>query len=72
MVTIMRRERAASLLAATPLFSGLSQPELLRLAEATAERVYRRGQFLFHLATGYSSLPTAWSRWWSPRPTARR
>jgi CRP/FNR family cyclic AMP-dependent transcriptional regulator len=48
MVTIMRRERAASLLAATPLFSGLSQPELLRLAEATAERVYRRGQFLFH------------------------
>lgn len=36
------------MLAATPLFSGLSQPELLRLAEATAERIYQRGQFLFH------------------------
>jgi CRP/FNR family transcriptional regulator, cyclic AMP receptor protein len=44
----MRRERAASLLAATPLFSGLSQPELLRLVEAAAERNYARGQFLFH------------------------
>jgi CRP-like cAMP-binding protein len=44
----MRPERAAALLAGTPLFGGLDDTQLRQVADAASLRSYRKGQFVFH------------------------
>lgn len=44
----MTAEQAASLLARTPLFAGLDEPELLGLGACARRRNYRKGEYIFH------------------------
>lgn len=44
----MKAEQAASLLARTPLFAGLDEPELLGLGACARRRAYRKGEYIFH------------------------
>lgn len=44
----MKAEQAASLLAQTPLFTGLDQSELVKLGTHARRRSYQKGEHIFH------------------------